>query len=68
MAIPKELSHILRFDPGWFTDPVPWLLEHLDKAQLLQVARIKVELQKAVQAAYGKALDQYENVLKGAGR
>jgi hypothetical protein len=69
MAIPKvELSELLRFDPGWIKDPVPWLLPYLDKEQIVKTARIQLEFQRAVQAAYGKALEQFEGVLKTAGR
>ena len=63
-----ELSEFLRFDPGWVKDPVPWLIPHLDKQQIFEAARIHLEFQKAVQAAYTKALGQFENVLKSAGR
>jgi hypothetical protein len=65
-----ELSELLRFDPGWIKDPVPWpfLIPHLDKQQIFEAARIHLEYQKAVQAAYTKALGQFENVLKGVAR
>jgi len=62
-----ELSEALRFDPGWIKDPVPWLIPYLDKEQILQIARIHLDLQKAVQGAYTKALGQFESVLKDAG-
>ena len=62
-----ELSELLRFDPGLVKDPVPWLIPHLDKQQIFEMARIHLDLQKAVQGAYTKALGQYENLLKGAG-
>jgi hypothetical protein len=49
-----ELSEMLRFDPGWIKDPVPWLIPYLDKEQIIQTARIQIEFQRAVQAAHSK--------------
>jgi hypothetical protein len=59
-----ELSEMLRFDPGWIKDPVPWLIPYLDKEQIIQTARIQIEFQRAVQAAHSKALQEFESILK----
>ena len=63
-----ELSEVLRFDPGWIKDPVPWLLPYLDKERIFQTARIQLEYQRAVQEAYGKALEQFASVLQAGVR
>ena len=69
MPTPKmELSETLLFRPGHGGDPGPWLLQHLDKQQIVQIASIQIELQKAIQTAYGKALDGFAGVLEGGGR
>ena len=62
-----ELSERLHFNPIIHGDPPPWVLPYLDKEQIIQAARIQLEFQRAVQAAYGKALQQFEGVLKSAG-
>jgi hypothetical protein len=59
-----QLADFLRFDPGWIKDPVPWILPQLSRGTILEVARIHTEFQKAVQTAYGKALDQFQTVLQ----
>jgi hypothetical protein len=69
MAIQKaELSKSFTFNPWWYADPPPWVLDYLDKEQIIQAAQIQLEFQRAVQAAYGKALQQFEGVLKSSGR
>lgn len=68
MPIPKaELSERLHFNPWIHGDPPPWVLEYLDKEQIFKAARIQLEFQRAVQAAYGNALQQFEGVLKSSG-
>jgi hypothetical protein len=40
-----EVAELLRFDPDWVTDPVPpWLLQYLNRSQLVQVAKIRQQL------------------------
>jgi hypothetical protein len=60
----EELHPFLKFDPDWVKDDPPWVLEYLDKVQAIQIARIKIEFQRAVNAAYGKALEQIEGVIR----
>jgi hypothetical protein len=68
MSIPKaELSEALLFRPGHGGDPVPWLLQHLDKQQILQLASIQLEMHRAVAAANSKALEQITALVKNAG-
>jgi len=68
MPIQKaEISESFIFKPWPGGDPGPWILEHLDKEQIFQAARIQLEFLKAVQAAYGKALQQFEGILKSSG-
>jgi hypothetical protein len=65
-----ELSELFHFRPGPIYDPVPWwLLQYLEKEQIVQVARIQLEMQRAIVTAYGKALNQiHEGVLQTAVR
>jgi hypothetical protein len=64
-----ELSELLQFRPGPIWDPVPWwVLQYLEKEQIVQVARIQLEMQRAMLAAHSKALDQVAGVLQSAGR
>jgi hypothetical protein len=54
-----ELSTLFHWRPGPIYDPVPWwLLQHLGKEQVVQVARIQIEMQRAILTAYGNALNQ----------
>ena len=58
----QKLLSQFQFRPWPQGDPVaPWVLEHLDKVQLLALARVAVELNQAVlQAqmnAHAKALE-----------
>ena len=70
MAIPlqeERISELFQWRPVPIYDPVPWLLEYLEKEHIFEAARVQVDLQRAVLKAYGKALDQIEGVLKTAG-
>lgn len=63
-----ELSELLQFRPGPIWDPGPWwVLQYLEKGQIVQVARIQLEMQRAVLAAQSKALDQIAGVLQTGG-
>jgi hypothetical protein len=47
-----ELSELLHFRRGPLWDQVPWwLVQHLDEEQIVQVARIQVEMQRAILTA-----------------
>jgi hypothetical protein len=59
-----QIAELLRFNPDWIKDPVPWILPYLSKVSILEVARIHAEFQKSVQAAHAKALDQFTAVLQ----
>jgi len=51
-----DLSEILRFRPWWLPDPAPpWLLNQLEKSQLIELAKISVELNQVVLQAQQKA-------------
>jgi len=69
MPTPKaELPELLMFRPGHGGDPPPWLLQHLDKEQILELARIHLEMQREITAANSKALDQLAALVKNASR
>ena len=41
-----EVAEMFRFDPDWVTDPVPpWLLQYLNRAQLVEIAKIAQQTQ-----------------------
>jgi hypothetical protein len=62
-----QLNDLLRFDPDWFTDPVPpWVLQVLDKAVLRDLAVISLEHRRAAADLNNRALDQAISVLKKA--
>lgn len=51
-----DLPEILRFRPWWLPDPAPpWLLNELEKHQLIELAKVSVELNMAVLQAQQKA-------------
>ncbi len=55
----NEMSELLRFRPFPHGDPVPWILiEQLEREQLLEIAKIQLEYQTAINEAYGKALQR----------
>ena len=61
----NELFELLQFRPHPIGDPVPWILiEQLDKSQLVQIARIQLDYQIAVNQAYGNAIQQVSNLVE----
>jgi hypothetical protein len=61
------LSSILRFRPWPGGDPVaPWLIDQLDKNQLVQLARVGLELNQAVLQAQLKANTQSLEIIGAA--
>jgi hypothetical protein len=53
------LAQALRFRPWPQVDPVaPWLIDRLDPVQLVQLAKIELELQKQMLEAQLKATTQ----------
>lgn len=60
-----QVSEVFKWRPGWIVDPVPWwLLSHLNKEVLVELSRIHLEHEKAVNAAYGQYLNQVQAVLQ----
>jgi hypothetical protein len=67
MANASQLNELLRFDPDWFTDPVPpWVLQVLDKALLRDLAVISLEHRRAAADLNNRAIDGAIAVLKKA--
>lgn len=67
MANGSQINELLRFDPDWFTDPVPpWILQVLDRAVLRDLAVIGLEHRRAAADLNNRALDQAIAVLKKA--
>jgi hypothetical protein len=55
---PTDLSELLHFRPGIIADPVPWwILQHLDKSKINELAKISLQRQKEELAAHTKAVD-----------
>jgi hypothetical protein len=60
----NEMSELLRFRPNPIFDPVPWILvEQLEREQLIQIARIQLEYQIRINEAYGKAIQQVNELV-----
>ena len=60
------LSQVFRFKPWPQGDPVaPWLVDLLDKAQLVRLAAVGLELNKSVLEAQLKANVQALEIIKG---
>lgn len=60
----NEMSELLRFRPNPIFDPVPWILvEQLEREQLIQIARIQLNYQIAINEAYGKAIQQVNELV-----
>ena len=61
------LSQVLRFRPWPQGDPVaPWLVDLLDKVQLVRLAAVELELNKNILEAQLKATVQALEIIKGA--
>jgi hypothetical protein len=60
------LPQLLKFRPWPQGDPVaPWLVDLLDKAQLVRLAAVGLELNKSVLEAQLKANVQASEIIKG---
>lgn len=58
-----ELASALRFRPWPIWDPVPWLIDILDKRQLVEIGRIQLELHQENLKAQIKAAEAMQKVL-----
>jgi len=60
---------VLEFNPGWIKDPVPWwLISHLDKNSLVQLAQVQLQLQQVVLESQLKAVQQAQQIIAKAGQ
>jgi hypothetical protein len=67
MPTPKTpLAESLIFRAHPIGDPPPWVLEQLNREQIIQVAQIHLDLQKSILAANLKAAETMSAVLKNA--
>jgi hypothetical protein len=64
-----EMSPLLKFDPSWIKDPVPWpwLFEKLDRGALVQLINVQLQLERTVLEAQLKANQQAHDILAKAG-
>ena len=63
-----QIHEALQFRPWQIGDPVPWwLLSHLSKDTLVDLAKVQLEHQKAANTAYANYLNGVQNVLQKAG-
>ena len=61
-----ELSEAFLFRPKWWWDPVPdWIFRHLERDQIVQLATIQLEVQRAMLDQQIKAVDRSLQVLTG---
>jgi hypothetical protein len=60
----QQLPHLLRFDPEWIKDPVPWILQYLEKEAAISAALIRVDLQRQIYTAQAKAMEQLHGILQ----
>jgi hypothetical protein len=64
MNDPKQhLSSALQFRPWPIWDPVPWLIDVLDKRQLVEIGRIQLELHQESLKAQLKAAEAIQKVI-----
>jgi len=59
-----QIPESLRFRLAPHGDPPSWVLSHLTKEQLVQIYRIQLEYEKAVNAAQGKLLEGFAAAVK----
>lgn len=60
-----QISEFFRWRPGPIGDPVPWwLLSQLNKETLVELSRVHIDHEKAMNAAYGQYLNQIHAVLQ----
>jgi hypothetical protein len=67
MSESQRLSSRLDFRPMPHVDPVPWpyLIDILEQRQLVEIARVQVQLHKEVLQAQLKATELIEKTLSG---
>jgi hypothetical protein len=67
MAGEKLASH-LEFRPRYHVDPVPWpyLIDILDRRQILEIAKVQVSLHRDMLQAQLRATEQVEKIIAGA--
>jgi hypothetical protein len=64
-----HVSEFFRWRPGPIGDPVPpWLLPQLSKEVLVELAKVQLDYEKAVNVALGQYIGGVQNVLAKAGR
>lgn len=59
----RGLSSSMQFRPWPIWDPVPWLIDILEREQLIQLARIQLRVQKEGLEAQLKAIQEIEKVI-----
>jgi hypothetical protein len=59
----RALSSALQFRPWPIWDPVPWLIDILDKRQLLEIGRIQLQLHREILNAQLKAAEGIDKAL-----
>jgi hypothetical protein len=64
----EKLASRLEFRPMPHVDPVPWpyLIDILDRRQILEIARVQVSLHRDMLQAQLKATEQVEKIIAGA--
>jgi hypothetical protein len=60
-----QISEFFRWRPGPIGDPVPWwIISQLGKETLAELAKIQLEHEKAMNAAYGQYLNNVQAALQ----
>jgi hypothetical protein len=69
MSQPERLASRLDFRPIPIWDPVPWpyLVDILDNRQIVEIARIQVQLHRETMQAHIRATEAFEKVLSAKG-
>lgn len=63
-----QISELFRWRPWPIGDPVPWwVISQLSKETLVELSRIQLEHEKAINTAYGQYLNSVQGVLQKAG-
>jgi hypothetical protein len=61
----REVPDILQFRPRWWWDPVPeWVLGHLEREQIVEIAAIQLEAHRSVLEQQMGAVDKTLSVLR----
>jgi hypothetical protein len=59
----SQLSSALQFRPWPIWDPVPWLIDILDRRQLLEIGKVQLQLHRETLTAQLRAAEQIEKIL-----